>query len=339
MLGWAGLGANLGFFVFGVALVTAALVGYNLPASKWPLSLAGLVAIHFGGSPAALYAGTTAAILINSAFLTLFHTAFFAQLTADAIDNSDFSRTRRGGTIGYGIAFAVASCRWPELSHGLLLVAMVGLFGLQLPGRSVLQEVLAEPSPATAPVLTARQRWARFLPLLILFATLGACARVYDSFGPASLMGTGVGLVAIGCLLSIEVIVLPLTRRYPSFFWVGAAIVGWLAAYSTLWLGSPWLILGVSLVSINCCGQVILQRRAQELAQRGTANLQSIMNIGSATAAGAVSALAVPWSRDGQSAVWILGLLTSLAGAVVVCVTLGVLAARQRSQAAEPTSH
>ncbi len=339
MLGWVGLGANLGFFVFGVTLVALSLVGYNLPASKWPLSLAGLLAIHIVGSPTALYLDSTAAILLNSALLTLFHTAFFAQLTAAAIDNSDFSRTRRGGTIGYGIAFAVASCRWPELSYGLLVVATVGLLGLQMPGRTLLQQVLEDPPAPPVLDLSPRQRWLRFIPLLILFATLGACARVYDSFGPASLMGTGVGLVAIGSLLLIEVVVLPLTRRLPGLFWVVAAIVGWLAAYSTLWLGSPWLIFGVSLVSINCCGQVILQGRAQQLSQRGSANLQAVMTIGSATAAGLVSALAVPWSRDGQSAVWILGLLTSLAGGIIVCVTLGVLATSHRSQAAQPTSH
>jgi hypothetical protein len=208
-----------------------------------------------------------------------------------------------------------------------------------MPGRTLLQQVLEEPPAPPSLDLSPRQRWLRFIPLLILFATLGACARVYDSFGPASLMGTGVGLVAIGSLLLIEVVVLPLTRRLPGLFWVVAAIVGWLAAYGTLWLGSPWLIFGVSLVSINCCGQVILQGRSQALAQRGTANLQAIMTIGSATAAGAVSALAVPWSRDGQSAVWILGLLTTLAGAVVVCVTLSILATRNHSDAAEPISH
>jgi len=325
LLGWVGLGSNLGFFAFGLSLVALSLIGYNLPASKWPLSLAGLLAVYFVGSPLASYAESTAAILINSAGLTLFHTAFFAQLTAAAIDGSDFRLTRRGGTIGYGIAFAVASCRWPELSCGLVLLGTAALLALLLiigQASTLLPRIEIEAQPQTASKTPPPRWWFHFIPVLVLFATLGACARVYDSFGPPSLLGTAVGILAISALLLIEVIVLPLTSRIHGNFWIVAAVLGWGAAYGTLWLGSPWLILGVSLISINCCGQVVLQQRTQALAQPGTANLQAVLNIGSALAAGVVSTLAVSWSRTGETSVWTLGLFTSLAALLIVSMTI-----------------
>jgi hypothetical protein len=325
LLGWAGLGSNLGFFSFGLGLVALSRLGYHLPAAKWPLSLAGLLAIYFIGSPLAFYVDSTAAIVMNSAGLTLFHTAFFAQLTAVAIDGSDFRLTRRGGTIGYGIAFLVASCRWPELSCSLVLVATLGLLGLRwVGGRRAIPypPIAATSSTEPAPAVPTQNWWWQFVPVLVLFSTLGACARVYDSFGPPSLLGTTVGLFAIGTLLFIEVIILPLTQRIPGRFWIIAAVFGWAAAYGTLWLGPPWLILGVSLISINCCGQVVLQQRTQALAQRGTANLQAVLYIGSASAAGVVSTLAVSWSRGGEASVWALGLLTTSVALLIVGLTI-----------------
>jgi hypothetical protein len=322
LLGWVGLGSNVGFFCFGLALILISLVGFNLPASKWPFSLAGLLAIYFVGSPYAAYGDSITAIVMNSAGLTLFHTAFFAQLTATAIDGSDFRLSRRGGTIGYGIAFGVASCRWPELSLGLVILATASLIALIRPEPSLRIELISGRETNAEPPVARRWLWMQVLPIVILFATLGACARVYDSFGPPLLLGKWVGLAAIGCLLTIEVIILPLTVRLKGSIWVVASVLSWIAAYGSLWLGSPWLIFGVSLISINCCGQVVIQERAQSLAKRGSANLQALLLIGSASAAGIVSSLAVPWSGRSDPPIWALGLTTALVALVVVIVTI-----------------
>lgn len=327
LLGWVGLGSNVGFFCFGLTVILLSLAGYNLPASKWPWSLAGLLAIYFFGSPYAIYVDTTAAIAMNSAGLTLFHTAFFAQLTATAIDGSDFRLSRRGGTIGYGIAFGVASCRWPELSLGLVILATTSLLAMVRSPQPLFQTLISEPLQQTEPPLPGRVQWRQVVPILILFSTLGACARVYDSFGPPSLLGRWDGLVAIGSLLTIEVIILPLTSRLRGSIWVVASVVAWVAAYGAMWLGSPWLILGVSLISINCCGQVVIQEQAQSLAKRGSANLQALLLIGAATVAGIVSSLAVPWSRNSDAPIWALGLAMALIALIIVSLT--VLISRQ----------
>jgi hypothetical protein len=322
LLGWVGLGSNLGFFTFGVSLILLSWAGHNLPASKWPFSLAGLLVIYFVGSPTALYVNSTAAIVFNSAGLTLFHQAFFAQLTATAIDGSDFRLSRRGGTIGYGIAFAVASVRWPELSLGLVILATVSLLMMIRPQPSLVETLVDENAVNSASQVTRRSLWLQIVPILILFSLLGACGRVYDSFGPPMLLGTWDGLLAIGSLLTIEVVILPLTVRLKGSIWVVASVFAWIAAYGSLWLGSPWLIFGVSLISINCCGQVVIQERAQALAKRGSANLQALLLIGSAMAAGVVSTMAVPWSRSSTWPIWALGLFTALVALLIVFVTL-----------------
>jgi hypothetical protein len=322
LLGWVGVGSNLGFFSFGMLLILLSLAGYNLPASKWPLSLAGLLGMYFLASPFAASVNTTAAIVLNSAGLTLFHQAFFAQLTATAIDGSDFSLSRRGGTLGYGIGFGIASFRWPDLSLGLVILASVSLLAMIHPRSTLVETLTAEHEAKPEPTGAQRGLWLQFLPILILFSTLGACGRVYDSFGPPLLLGKWDGLLAIGSLLSLEVIILPLTRRLKGSVWVVASVFGWMAAYGSLWLGTPWLILGVSLISINCCGQVVIQQRAQSLAKRGSANLQALLLIGSACAAGIVSALAVVWSASSPWPIWALGLFTACAGLLMVGLTL-----------------
>ena len=322
LLGWVGVGSNLGFFSFGMLLILLSLAGYNLPASKWPLSLAGLLGMYFLASPFAASVNTTAAIVLNSAGLTLFHQAFFAQLTATAIDGSDFSLSRRGGTIGYGIGFGIASFRWPDLSLGLVILASVSLLAMIHPRSTLVETLAAEHEAKPEPTGAQRGLWLQFLPILILFSTLGACGRVYDSFGPPLLLGKWDGLLAIGSLLSLEVFILPLTRRLKGSVWVVASVFGWMAAYGSLWLGTPWLILGVSLISINCCGQVVIQQRAQSLAKRGSANLQALLLIGSACAAGIVSALAVVWSASSPWPIWALGLFTACAGLLMVGLTL-----------------
>lgn len=324
LLGWVGVGSNLGFFFFGVALVLLSSAGYNLPAAKWPLSLAGLLGIYFVGSPLAASLDSVVAIVVNSAGMTLFHQAFFAQLTAAAIDDSDFSQTRRGGTIGYGIGFVVASYRWHELSLGWVLFISIALLAMIRTKPLLLDQLKNESQQTTNSNAVNESVWRQFIPILILFSVLGACSRVYDSFGPPLLLGTWDGMLAIVSLLTIEVIILPLTKRLTGSVWVVASVFAWVAAYGSLWLGSPWLIFGVSLIGINCCGQVVIQQRAQALSKRGSANLQAILQIGSAIAAGIVSALAVPWLRSDEWPIWGLGLFTAFAAFIIVIATLSL---------------
>lgn len=323
LLGWVGVGSNLGFLTFGVALVLLSWAGYNLPAAKWPLSLAGLLGIYFIGSPLAASLDSMVAIVLNSAGMTLFHQAFFAQLIAAAIDDSDYSQTRRGGTIGYGIGFVVVSYRWPELSLAWVLLISVALLAMIRTQPPLVDELKNESQKATDSNSGKGSVWRQFIPILILFSVLGACSRVYESFGPPSLLENWVGLLAIVSLLTIEVVILPLTKRLTGSVWVVASVFAWVAAYGSLWLGSPWLIFGVSVIGINCCGQVVIQQRAQSLSNRGSANLQAILQIGSAVAAGIVSALAVPWSRSDWP-IWALGLFTAFAAFIIVIATLSL---------------
>jgi hypothetical protein len=343
-LGLAGLGSNLGMLFFGLLMLGMSVAGLTLRVSSWRLSMGLLVIFHFIGPSAAFWIAEVWAIVGYSAALTLVATVFTAQVTAGAIDGSDYSLARRGGSLGYGLAFVIASLGDPRWVDGLCLITAAALWLNQPRPQATpaahLEDVPIEPFDPTKSGVD----WAvvkTFLPLAVLFAGLAAAARVYDSFGPASLLGTREGIIGVSALIGLECILLPYTTKLRGLSWVLAALLAWIGAYALLWVGGWLQIVAVAFVGVNCCGQTVLQRRVQGLARPGSANFQAILIALGSLVAGTVSSLAVPWTREGATSIWLLGLSATF---VVIAVAFPAVAlvrlmpVQEDLSPAEPTS-
>jgi hypothetical protein len=306
----AGFASNAGMVVFGSYVAVLAMFQKRIPADRWHFSLMLVVVINLSQPIWLAYADRQITIISYSILQFITNTLLASQVTVLTIaESSSFPHDRRGGSLGYGLAYGVASTLTPWLAIGIVILCALALLALNQKAGVFAKPQPSKPSQNKSAQLPMRRIGLIFITMF-LFAMLSASSRIYESFS-AGLIGTWQGVGGVALLVVLEWILLPkLDKRYANN-WIFIALAAWPVAYLLL-LQDGWLqVVAIACVSANCCGQTVLQEQLQSTSKPGSSQLQATMSLLAAATAAVVSYFSLRWTEVDYGPIWLLGLIAA----------------------------
>lgn len=317
----AGFASNGGMLLFGSFLLLLAVRRQSIPAQRWQLSLILAVVMNLSQPIWLMFADNHVTVVVYSILLFVTSTLLTSQVTSLTMaESSNFPLDRRGGSLGYGLAYAVASTQVFWWASGLSILCAAAL--LALPHMAELFDKSRPKEPRRRKRLrVTSNRTKLIVTTMFLFAMLSASSRIYESFS-AGLIGTQEGVGGVAVLVVLECFLLPKLDDRHAKRWIFIALAAWPAAYLLL-LQDGWLqVVAIACISANCCGQTVLQEQLQVASKPGNSQLQATMSVFAAATAAVVSYVSLGWRATEHGPIWALGLIAST---ITLCMAIPTL--------------